>query len=185
MNCPQVAELLDGCAALRWNGYQHALSHGERERAEVLEQKARELEGLADEVRAYAWQPEVTVAPLSPAERDELDLIFVDLVDATRARETLAESARQARHADEPRGARYAEVALDGECQRVTDTPAGNRNNVLASASFKVGQLLCEDDDAYERLLDAALTAGLSEREARPTIRSGLRAGCAKPREAA
>jgi hypothetical protein len=83
----------------------------------------------------------------------------------------------------------YGIAALDGECWRVARTAPGNRNNTLASASFKVGRVvgagLLNHDEAYSNLLGAALDCGLSEREARPVIRSGLRAGARKPREVA
>jgi hypothetical protein len=81
----------------------------------------------------------------------------------------------------------YGIAVLDAECWRVARTPPGNRNNVLASAAFKVGQRvgadLLEHDTAYSNLLGAALSSGLSERESRPVIRSGLRAGAQKPRQ--
>lgn len=83
------------------------------------------------------------------------------------------------------RGERYRATALEGECTRVASTQAGERNNVLASASFKLGQLVpdgLDEDEATDRLLDAARDAGLSDREARATIRSGLRSGQSKPR---
>jgi hypothetical protein len=84
----------------------------------------------------------------------------------------------------------YGIAVLDAECQRVAGTPTGNRNNTLASASFKVGRGAVgpgylEHDEAFSNLLGAALDCGLSEREARPVIRSGLRAGARKPREVA
>jgi hypothetical protein len=71
------------------------------------------------------------------------------------------------------RRAAYVEAVLVAECDRV------------ASASFRVGQVACDVVEAFDRLLQAAGKCGLADREAVPTIRSGLRAGCRRPREAA
>jgi hypothetical protein len=84
----------------------------------------------------------------------------------------------------------YGVAVLDAECWRVAQTPAGNRNNTLASAAFKVGRGAVGPgylghDEAFANLLGAALDSGLPEREARPVIRSGLRAGARHPRGAA
>jgi hypothetical protein len=84
----------------------------------------------------------------------------------------------------------YGVAVLDAECWRVARTPAGNRNNTLASAAFKVGRGAVgpgylDHDEAFANLLGAALDCGLSEREARPVIRSGIRAGARHPRDAA
>jgi hypothetical protein len=81
----------------------------------------------------------------------------------------------------------YGWQVLVDECRRVVDTPPGNRNNTLASASFKVGRGavgpgFLERDECYSNLLGAALDSGLPEREARAVIRSGLYAGAQKPR---
>jgi hypothetical protein len=83
------------------------------------------------------------------------------------------------------RRAAYVEAVLVAECDRVANAQHGNRNNTLASASFRVGQVACDVVEAFDRLLQAAGKCGLADREAVPTIRSGLRAGCRRPREAA
>ena len=181
----RARRLRDHAHAIRWGGYQRALSRGDRERAEVLERRARALEDRADVLDAKAWRPVVKLARLSPDDRIKLgNVLDAQRVEAERA-------ARLQRHraigppAGDRRRARYVEAVLAGECARVADTAPGSRNNTLASASFKCGQVVCDTDDGFERLLEAALAAGLSEREARPVIRSGLRAGCRKPRRAA
>jgi hypothetical protein len=84
----------------------------------------------------------------------------------------------------------YGITVLDRECQRVADTPPGDRNNTLASGSFKVGRRAVgpgyiDYAEASSNLLGAALDAGLTEHEARTTIRSGLRAGARNPKDAA
>jgi hypothetical protein len=82
----------------------------------------------------------------------------------------------------------YGLAALDSECWRVADTPPGNRNNVLASSAFKIGQIvgagLLDHAEPAANLLGAALDAGLPESEARGVIRSGLRKGARRPRSA-
>jgi hypothetical protein len=84
---------------------------------------------------------------------------------------------------------RYAVRALEYEADSVRNAAEGTRNNTLNASSFKIGQLvgaeLLDESDAVSVLVDAALACGLDEREAIPTIRSGLRAGIARPRTAA
>jgi hypothetical protein len=68
----------------------------------------------------------------------------------------------------------------------VAATQVGQRNHRLNAAAFSLGQLvgagLISQNTVAEQLLNAARVAGLSEREALPTIDSGLRAGRAQPR---
>lgn len=84
------------------------------------------------------------------------------------------------------RSDRYAAAALDGECSDVATCPPGSRNHRLNRASFSLGQLVAsgdlDEDTVRERLLAAAAECGLGPREARKTIRSGLRAGMENPR---
>ena len=82
-----------------------------------------------------------------------------------------------------PRG--YVEKALTEELGKTRNAQQGTRNETLNSASFAIGQLIQSglDRGEVERfLLDAATASGLSEIEALRTIRSGLKAGEAKPR---
>jgi hypothetical protein len=176
-----IAELLDRSAQLHWRGFQHAISHGDRERADVLEQRARLYEELAELCRAHAWTPSA-LPTLTADERAELNLIFVDLVAASRAREKLAESARQARHADEPHGAQYAQVALEREGAAVADAPVGLRNNQLSRSAWAVARFTCDgllsDGDVLEVLVPAATGTGLPAAEARSCVRAALRRRC-------
>jgi hypothetical protein len=63
---------------------------------------------------------------------------------------------------------------------------AGTRNDRLNSASFSLGQLvasgLLDVNEVAGVLLEAAVSSGLSEREAMRTIESGLKAGQRHPR---
>lgn len=67
-------------------------------------------------------------------------------------------------------------VALVAGLYRVVaQAPEGDRNGLLFWASCRVADHGVDPDAATEILLTAALQAGLSEREARATIASGLR----------
>jgi hypothetical protein len=81
---------------------------------------------------------------------------------------------------------RWAAVAMSGEIDRVRDAPEGSRNHTLNRAAFALGQItgagLLDSSEVEASLRDAALSAGLSERESMLTIRSGLSAGEARPR---
>jgi hypothetical protein len=81
----------------------------------------------------------------------------------------------------------YVESALIGETEAVREEHEGNRNNRLNHAAFALGRLVgggyLSEAEVERSLLNAAKHAGLSEEEARPTIRSGLEAGKKEPRE--
>jgi hypothetical protein len=85
---------------------------------------------------------------------------------------------------------RYASRALEGEVQRVLGARAGERNDQLNRAAFALGTLvgaaMLDRDTAEAALLQAAESVGLVDddgaRQVTATIRSGLRAGIAKPR---
>jgi hypothetical protein len=179
----EIARLLNRCAELYWRGMQHAYSHGQPEEARVLETTARRYEETAELCRAYAWKPKVRVPAGSP-------FISAEMYDKlTRSQQ--APVKRRSFSVLPGQGARrhtrnYGIAALDAECWRVAKTPPGDRNNTLASAAFKVGRVVgagvLDEHEAFSNLLGAALDCGLTEREARPVIRSGLTAGARKPR---
>jgi hypothetical protein len=81
---------------------------------------------------------------------------------------------------------RWAAVAMSGELDRVRHAPEGCRNHTLNRAAFALGQItgagLLDSNEVEARLRNAALSAGLGERESMQTIRSGLSAGEARPR---
>lgn len=80
----------------------------------------------------------------------------------------------------------YGAAALEAEAAEVATTPEGERNDRLNVAAFRAGQVAASGEvnlnDAGDRLLDAAVAAGLPADEAVRTIRSGLSAGLRKPR---
>ncbi len=82
----------------------------------------------------------------------------------------------------------YARRAFDEEVQAVARAIEGKRNDTLNRAAFSLGQLVAGGElDAGEveaALLTAARQAGLTEQEARATIKSGMQAGAREPRTA-
>src|SRR5918997_1543540 len=81
---------------------------------------------------------------------------------------------------------RYFTAALRAELAEVASARPGTRNDTLNRAAFRLAQLAVDGagtlDELEHYLLDAALTAGLSESEAQATIASGLSAGQQHPR---
>lgn len=76
---------------------------------------------------------------------------------------------------------RYAQAALDGECQAVETAPDGTQNTQINDSAFSLGRFIAtgELSEAVVRdaLLAAAIRGGHPEKRARATITSGLRAG--------
>jgi Bifunctional DNA primase/polymerase, N-terminal len=80
----------------------------------------------------------------------------------------------------------WARSALDGERHRVATAADGTRNATLNRAAFSLGQIVgagvLDEYTVETALVAGAMAAGLSEREALATIRSGMRAGTQHPR---
>ena len=80
--------------------------------------------------------------------------------------------------ADVKVGPRYVAAALENESASVRSAAVGSRNETLNRAAFALARYVVSGEllvDAVEAaLLEAALAAGLPEREARRTIASGL-----------
>ena len=85
-----------------------------------------------------------------------------------------------------PGGRAWAAAALRDEVAGVAAAPPGSRNDRLNRAAFSLGQIVGEghlDRGRVEgELLAAATAAGLDDREAAATIRSGLESGLKQPR---
>jgi hypothetical protein len=83
-------------------------------------------------------------------------------------------------------GRAYAMAALRAETAAVAGAQPGTRNDTLNRAAFSLGQLvaagLLPPIPVITGLISAARRAGLSEQEARNTVRSGLAGGARKPR---
>lgn len=87
------------------------------------------------------------------------------------------------------RRGRFLAAALNGELARITNSGPHQHNNAVYLASVALGQLVAggelDSHEVTERLLQAALSVGQGEREARRTIASGLKAGANRPRTVA
>ena len=79
----------------------------------------------------------------------------------------------------------YAAAALASELAALRVTPEGGRNDALNVAALRLGHLVGSgalDEPATRAALESAgLELGLSEREVRATVKSGLNAGMAEP----
>jgi Protein of unknown function (DUF3987)/Bifunctional DNA primase/polymerase, N-terminal len=85
-------------------------------------------------------------------------------------------------YGDHPgRFAKYASVALDGCAAELAAAAEGSRNDTLNKLAFRMGSMIVNGWIArglvHERLLAAALTCGLGEREAKQTLKGALAAG--------
>lgn len=83
----------------------------------------------------------------------------------------------------------FLRSAVNGEMERVANSGPHEHNNSLYVAAVALGQLVAggelSEAEVTGWLLSAALQVGQSEREARRTIASGLRAGARRPRTVA
>lgn len=77
---------------------------------------------------------------------------------------------------------RYLEAALHGAANDVAFSPEGTRNTTLNAKSYKLGSLGAPEAETKEKLVSAAMDAGLPEPEARRTADSGYAAGARNPR---
>jgi hypothetical protein len=84
------------------------------------------------------------------------------------------------------RASAWAQAALERELARVASAQEGARNSTLNKAAFSLGQIIgggaLDPGEVEALLVDRAAGIGLSEREARATIASGLSAGARQPR---
>ena len=80
----------------------------------------------------------------------------------------------------------YARKALELEVLNVQLAHEGERNNTLNKAAFALGQLvgagLLPRSMVEDQLISAGIGVGLTEREVRATVRSGIAAGEKQPR---
>lgn len=81
----------------------------------------------------------------------------------------------------------YCDRALEDEAHNVQSSRKGARNSTLNDAALKIGHYVGADilsrSEVERTLLRAAMGAGLSESEARATIRSGIEKGISEPKE--
>jgi hypothetical protein len=85
-----------------------------------------------------------------------------------------------------PTSGSYGAKALTQELDRLARAHNGTRNNHLVQSAFRMGQLIAEgrigEEEAEQKLALVAQVIGLNDKEIRPTILSGIKAGKDKPR---
>jgi hypothetical protein len=129
--------------------------------------------------RRRSWNGVWEIAPCP-----EVLISIVEQIADTNTPERLAVQTRTPRRRGTAR--KYAVAILDREVNLVRTAAAGKRNSTLNLVAFRLGQFVATQ--ALDRatvevaLTDAALAAGLGEREVARTIRSGLEAGLSHPR---
>jgi hypothetical protein len=83
-------------------------------------------------------------------------------------------------------GGAWAQAALDREASAVRAAQVGERNTALNRSAFSLGQIVAggalNRAEVERVLVESAVGSGLTEREARATIASGMRAGAQHPR---
>jgi len=130
----------------------------------------------------YKWQETHTPSGRKIAEAPEW---FLDLVKYKAP--PLPEPRTKWQGNGSTANTRYVEAALEDESKAVANAPEGQRNDTLNRASHNLGQLVgggsLSRETAESELTRAALHAGLPQIETARTIKSGLDAGGAKPRE--
>ncbi len=76
---------------------------------------------------------------------------------------------------------------MEGEVRAVQAAPEATRNTTLNRAAFKLGTLvaagLLDEATVWTTLADAGQAVGLGAREVSASLRSGLTAGAANPRQ--
>lgn len=76
----------------------------------------------------------------------------------------------------------YLQAAIEGELARLRSSVNGTRNDTLNRTAFALGQLGLTQEEIELPLLPVALSLGLTDKESRATIASGVKAGAANPR---
>jgi hypothetical protein len=130
-----------------------------------------------NEAGTYAWQNNLDPAPLPQKWVDRMKERPRPEVDRKPAPTITAIESTP-----------YGLKALEAECQAVASEPEGGRNHRTNQAAFVVGQLVgggeIREEEGRLALAQAAAAAGLGEIETDKTIRSGMTAGMAEPRNA-
>lgn len=157
---------------------------------------------VAEHAKLWQWAADMGGGTVDPSAKDASRLWFyppngaavVDLdgtvidVDVVLKRTGWGDAVKRA-HAMVPAGKvveRWARKAIEDETWAVRGTPPGGRNNRLNTAAFNLGQIVAGGHlgqaEVERELTKAAAAAGLTQREALNTIRSGLTAGMRQPR---
>lgn len=122
----------------------------------------------------YLWASEVGLAPAPDW-----------LLASCRERDQIVTWATPALYSTRDVGA-WARAAFEGELGRLRQAPEGLRNHTLNRAAFALGQLVggrhLDGEIVRDALVAAGVGIGLTTREVRATVASGLRAGGKTPR---
>src|SRR5690348_17273648 len=78
----------------------------------------------------------------------------------------------------------YVQAAIDGEIIRLSSAQHGDRNRTLFKATASLASLGLGEGEILRHLKPAADAIGLHGKEVYSTVKSGVRAGHAKPRQA-
>lgn len=127
---------------------------------------------------SYVWASEATLVNGDPPEAPAW---LLDLLREPKPRQVQPQSVTVNSGA-------YGAKALEEECRRVAAAPQGARNDTLNRAAFAVFQLVeggeIDHSDAESALREAALCAGLPEKEIQATLRSARNKAAVTPRSA-
>lgn len=126
----------------------------------------------------YQWQR----APIQPCPPK----VILDLIQPKEALRTAQAQPKTFSARRAVRGTAYAQSVFEREYSSIISAGKGGRNNQLNRSAYNLGQLvgdgLLNRFDVENALQQAAMMAGLNEREALATIASGLNAGVGNPR---
>lgn len=133
----------------------------------------------------YEWEAETQSLPVADAPQWLLDIIRKPEPAAIETRPASGAMPTVGLGLDEG-GDRYARAALEGEIAKLWRAEVLTRNDSLNSSAFSLGTMVggghLNRAEVEDRLMTTAIGLGLGERESKATIRSGLDAGCARPR---
>eukprot|EP01037_Dinobryon_pediforme_P020757 gene20757-21459_t len=111
---------------------------------------------------------------MSPAPQWLLDVLYVEPYVAPE-------------YDDRPIPDAYAAKAYAAEIDAIMSCPSGSRNDQVNKSAYWIGQLVgagaVEEKRAERDLIDAARLVGQGKDEATASVKSGLKAGIAKPRK--
>jgi hypothetical protein len=132
--------------------------------------------------RAWTITPRTPIAPLP-----EAAYAFLERLAAEKAQKAKPAASKSKGKARRRPGESYAMAALRDECDAVAVEPENNRNIRLNIAAYNLGQLVgakvLARSEVETALSESARRAGLEEQETIKTIKSGLDAGEAQPRD--
>ncbi len=123
----------------------------------------------------YQWLAEPSL-DYPPMEAPDALTQWIAFREADRARAQVAKARRpRQQHRMLEDGKLWATLSFDGLIEGMGKSGDGNRNNYLHWAAATMAEESATEDD-LQSLFDAAIAAGLTQRETRLTIRSAMKA---------